>query len=122
VLVHDGYLYVATGSAGLLIYRENAESLSYEFVGSVDTPDAALALAAADFHNYIFVADRAGGVRVINVTDPFNPVDQTEYQFDWGEASLAFSIRSILNGQTTNQTKMTIGNVTLDLGLALERC
>ena len=118
VLVYDGYIFVAAGPAGLLIYEETSGP-PYNLIAALDTPGNAVGLALSNFHNYIFVADQAGGMRVINITDIENPKDETDYEFELGEAPLGFTFRSILDGQITKQAKITVGNVTLDLGLAL---
>ncbi len=119
VLARDGYVYVAAGPVGLQIFKENPLH-SYELVAVLDTPGRAVGLADSNFHNFIFVADEAGGVRFVNVTDPGNPVDVTDYQFNWGEAPLGFLVNTALSGdELTKQAELTVGNITVDLSIAL---
>lgn len=118
VLFRDGYLYVAAGPVGLQVYKENPGH-TYELVAVLDTPGRAVGLASSNFHNFIFVADESGGVRFINVTDPKNPIDETDYQLDWGEAPFEFLASSAISGDGLNkQAKLTVGNMTVDLTIA----
>ena len=46
-------------------------------VGSLATPDDALGIAVAG--SYAYVADYAGGLRVVSITDPAAPVEVAFY-------------------------------------------
>ncbi len=51
----------------------SADSLNVRMVGSIDTPGKATAVALLD--SLAFVADAAGGLRIISVVDPVHPVE-----------------------------------------------
>jgi hypothetical protein len=79
----DGdYLYLGVG--GVVIIVDVTDPAHAEEVASIVTPDAVLNLAVEG--DMLYVANRRGGIRVIDVSDPLNPwevgSDDTEYTQD----------------------------------------
>ena len=67
---YDERLYIAAGPAGLHIY----DRYLFNKLGSFDTPGSALGVKAAS-RRLAYVADSSGGLRIINVANPANPVE-----------------------------------------------
>ncbi|MBD3232672.1 MAG: redoxin domain-containing protein [candidate division Zixibacteria bacterium] len=68
--IHDGYLYVATHSDGVQIFKVRDDGL-LTWKNSYTDVENATALKAID--NLLYVADGAGGVLVLNIFDRISP-------------------------------------------------
>ncbi|MEO0149952.1 MAG: hypothetical protein ABIL23_05995 [candidate division WOR-3 bacterium] len=74
VFPYNGYIFVASGTTGgLMIYDTSSLSL----VGYYDTPGSAKGVFVSG--NYAFVADGLYGVRIIDISDPTNPIEVSYY-------------------------------------------
>ncbi len=84
VFPYGGRLYVAAGrDGGLLIY----DTATHSLLGSYDTPGSAEGVFVAG--NYAYVADGLYGVRVIDVSNPYSPMEVGYYDSP-GEARKVF--------------------------------
>jgi Uncharacterized conserved protein len=73
VFPYNGYIFAAAGTSGGLMIYDTALNL----IGHYDTPGSAKGIFVSG--NYAFVADGLYGVRIIDVSDPTNPVEISYY-------------------------------------------
>jgi len=89
VFPYNGYIFAAAGtSGGLMIY-----DTSLNLIGHYDTPGSAKGIFVSG--NYAFVADGLYGVRIIDVSDPTNPVEISYYDSP-GIANEVFVVSNLL--------------------------
>jgi hypothetical protein len=76
VCVRDSIIYVAVGENGLATVRHDPEKTSgvLELLDTADTPDYAYDVAVSE-DLIAYVADNAYGIRVFDVSDPWNIVE-----------------------------------------------
>lgn len=70
VAIADGYVYVAAGTAGLIVI-DFSDPANPQRVGELDTGGDARGVAVSG--NYAYVADGPEGLQVILIADPANP-------------------------------------------------
>ncbi|MEO0087923.1 MAG: hypothetical protein ABIK90_07605 [candidate division WOR-3 bacterium] len=61
-----------------LIFSLFAESLNVRFIGYYDTPGFANSLFIVN--NYAYVADNDSGLRIINISNPQNPYEVSNFK------------------------------------------
>jgi hypothetical protein len=73
VTVRDSIIYVAMGESGLATVRHDPEKTSHvlELLDTIDTPDYAYDVEVSE-ELIAYVADNAYGIRVFDVSDPWN--------------------------------------------------
>ena len=89
VFPYNGYIFAAAGTSGGLMIYDTALNL----IGHYDTPGSAEGIFVSG--NYAFVADGLYGVRIIDVSDPTNPVEISYYDSP-GIAHKVFVVSNLL--------------------------
>ncbi len=89
VFPYNGYIFAAAGTSGGLMIYDTALNL----IGHYDTPGSAKGVFVSG--NYAFVADGLYGVRIIDVSDPTNPVEISYYDSP-GIAHKVFVVSNLL--------------------------
>ena len=88
IYVSGNYVYMACGENGLYIV-DFSKTSEPKVISHVDTENA-LDVTLNDAGTYAFVADGIGGVRIINVANPANPVLKSNYQANGDAVSLDY--------------------------------
>jgi hypothetical protein len=116
VTKYRGYIYVADGDQGMLVFNASIPS-KIELISQIDTPGNAQDILT--FQRHAFLADGERGVRVININSPYFPKEVDHYEPIWGKASFISMIRvgiqSLLNsGSLPSPVRISVSNILSD--------